>query len=573
MSDLSFSLVLNLFLFFALPFVTGYIAVKLRLPAVFGYIVGGIFLGWFLQVGPATKFLPEFATVGIILLLFTVGLELDISKLGRYRKFVVVGGVLQIVFTALVIFLFSLIFQFGFLPSVIIGLAFALSSTAVVAKLIQERGEEYSLLGSLIIGILLFQDLVAIPLMIIFASLTAQTEFFLVMKNVSLGLVKAILVFGLVYFFGKRIVPRVFEKLARTSRELLNLLTIVFIIMAVLVFSFLKLPATVAAFLSGVLIAQTTQHYHIFSQIRPLRDLFAILFFVFLGFQINFATIIFQLPLILLFTVILIVVKLVVVLVIFLFLKFHSRTGFSAGLLLAQVGEFAFIILHQTAGAQLIPAKTYAIALSVVLLSIAATPVLALRCDFIYFRIKQLIKHYLPALFNFLTTLDREPAHMHGLDMINHVVLCGFGRLGRYIGRGLSLVNIPYVAIDYNFHIVDYAKRQAVDIIYGDPTDIDVLDYVQTEKAAALISTLPDKFSQETVILHAKRLNANIKIFARVHEEEHQRRMKDLGAHTVIQPEFEAALSIVKKVLLNFNVPREQIIGKIKRLKLEHGMV
>lgn len=570
MTDFSSGFIFNLFLFLILPFICGYIAVKLRLPVIMGYIAGGIFLGIFLRDN--SHFLEQFAEIGIILLLFAVGLELDFKQIIRYRRFILTGGVAQIIVSSLAIFLLALLFRFNLTVSVIIGLAFTFSSTAVVAKLIQERGEEHSLLGSLIIGILLFQDVVALPLLIIFSSLTPGVGFWLIVKNVVVSLIKACVVFIFVYFAARRLVPMIFEKLAKTSRELLNLLTIVFIIISVLVFSLLRLPSTAAAFLSGVLIAQTMEHYHIFSQIRPLRDLFAILFFVFLGFQMHLSTVIFQMPLILLFTILLLTIKFIIVFVIFLRLRFHSRTAFAAGLMLSQVGEFAFIILHQNFDNKWILYNSYTVALTIVLLTIAVTPILYDSRDKLYLKLSRFIKKHNSSLFNFLTLRDREPAHMHALEISNHVIVCGMGRVGRYIGRALTLVGIPYVAIDYNYHTVDSVRKQGITMIYGDPTDIDVLDYAQTERAAALISTLPDKFSQETVILHAKRLNSRIKIFARVHEEGHQRRMKDLGAHIVVQPEFEAALAIIRKVLVNFNVPQDQIIGKIKRLKLEHGM-
>src|SRR3989344_7152993 len=282
MTDLSISTVGMLLLFLVLPFICGWVAVKLRLPTLVGYLVGGIFLGIFIHNQAGELLLSQLATIGVILLLFLVGLELDMSQFIRYKRFIIVAGFSQVGISALCIFLISLLFQFGFVQSLLIGFACALSSTAVVAKIIQERGEEHSLLGGMIIGIVLFQDIIAIPLLIIVSSLSATGSAWNTVVSVVISVGKLAIVFILMYFAGKKLVPFMFGRLAKTSRELLNLLTLIFILAAVMVFSFLKLPATVAAFLSGALIAQTLEHYHIFSQMRPIRDVFALLFFVFL---------------------------------------------------------------------------------------------------------------------------------------------------------------------------------------------------------------------------------------------------------------------------------------------------
>ena len=135
------------------------------------------------------------------------------------------------------------------------------------------------------------------------------------------------------------------------------------------------------------------------------------------------------------------------------------------------------------------------------------------------------------------------------------------------------MANIPFIAIDYNYQIVEKERKRGTNIIYGDPTDIDILNFAQCETASAIISAVPDAFSQEMIVLNAKMLNTRIKVLSRVGLEKQQRRLKDLGAEVVIQPEFEAALSIIRNILLGYNLSKKDIVGKIKRLKLEHGMV
>lgn len=573
MGEISLPVLFNFTVFLALPFICGYLAIRAKLPPIIGYILGGVILGVFFGKIVSEEFLSHFAGLGIILLLFTVGLEMNVDALKRFGRFAIFGGLMQVIITAMVLVVLSLLFGFSLVSSLFIGLPFALSSTTVVAKIIQDRGEESSLYGGLALGVLIFQDLAAIPLIIVASFLGDKGSVFQVIINLLLGTLKAGGVLLLMYILGKKLVPYFFSKTARASREILNLFTIFFIFAIVYIFSFMGVPASVAAFISGVLIGQTLEHYHIFSQIRPLRDLFAIFFFVYLGASIKVGLLYPLIFKIIAFSAILIAAKFAVVLVIFLFFRFHSRTSFSLALSLSQVGEFAFIILNVGVLNQLVSDEVYLFAATSMLLTIVTTPLLIANKDNLYLTIKKLVKKYIPTLAHYIShSIDCEPPHLQALPIKNHVVICGFGRVGSYIGRALSLADIPFVAVDYNFYAVEKAKRHGVNIIYGDPTNIEILDYAECESAVCLVSAVPEKFAQEMIILNAKRLNPKIMIFTRVEREGDQRRMKDLGAEVVVQPEFEAALSIIKKIFVELELPKEQIISKVKRLQLEYGM-
>lgn len=574
MGEISLPVLVHTVIFLAFPLVGGYLALRMKLPPIIGYILGGIALAAYLGEQLSEEFLSHIASIGIILLLFAVGLEARLSTLQRFGKFVIWGGLLQLAFTSVLIFILSSIFGFAVIESVFIAAAFALSSTAVVAKIIQDKGEEDSLIGGLSVGILVLQDLAVIPIIIIFSSLKEYDS-----GNINLlitlfwSLFRAFFVLGLVYVLGKIFVPVIFNKITKRSRELLNLFTIFFIFAVVFLFSSIGLSASIAAFIAGVLVGQTMQHYHIFSQIRPMRDIFAILFFAYLGANINIFAVFPQIIPILFFAVFVVIIKFLVLLIIFILLKFHSRTAFSLSVLLSQVGEFAFIILFIGKSQALVSEQVYLFAITASLLTIAVTPILIAKKDSMYKSINDYIFKKAPQLSHFIRTkFDRHPPHITALNLKNHVILCGFGTVGSYIGRALQMANIDFIAIDYDFYKVEQAKARGINIIYGDPTNIDILDYVECEKAAAIISAVPEKYAQEMIILNAKRLKRNITVFTRITMEGDQQRMKDLGAHVVIQPQFEAALAIVKKILLDFGVARDEILGKIKRLKIEHGM-
>jgi len=507
-------------------------------------------------------------------LVFTIGLETNFSSIRRFGKFVILGGLAQIIFSGIFILLVSLLFKFTLVESIFFGFAFALSSTAVVSKIIQEKGEEGSLMGGLTMGILIFQDLAFIPLLIILSSFGQNLTPVSLIINILLNALKASVVLIGVYYIGHRFIPFVFNKIARVSREILNLFIIFFIIVALSFFSFFGLSSLLAAFITGVLVGQTLEHYHIFSQIRPLRDLLMVVFFVFLGLTIQPLFVFSHLIPILTFTLLVIFIKITVVLTIFLFFKFHSRTAFSLAISLFQIGEDAFILIYQGFFNKSISTDNYYFGLTVVLLTLISTPFLILKKDEIYFYIRKFIKKHLSFLETFITyRFDREPPNIDVLPLKDHIIICGFGRVGRYIGRALMLANIPYIAIDYNFHTVENAKKEGINIIYGDPTEIDVLDYAECEHASVIVSAVAERFAQEMIIFNSKKLNPHIVIFTRVHRDSDQKRMKDIGVELVVQPEFEASLAIVRRILLWKGIDKDEIAKKIKRLKIEHGMV
>ncbi len=575
MGEISASLVFNFFIFLSLPFFFGVIAKKMNLPPLVGYIIGGLVYGSIFSSIPSSEAIKNFAYFGILLLLFTVGLETNFSRIFSFKRIILIGASLQILLSIIFIFLVSLIFKFSLLTSFLIGIALSSSSTTLVAKIIQDRGEESSFLGEIAMGILLFQDIAFIPFMIIFTSITDGKEitFLKLFVEIFISLVKSGIIITGLFYLGQKIIPYLFSRIAKGSRELFNLFIILFIFFITYLSLLLNIPTLIGVFIAGILLAQTLEHHHIFTQIRPMRDLLAVIFFVYIGTNIKIFSEIMVLPKIFLFTFLVVFVKALIILLIFLFLKFHTRTSFNLALYLFQIDEDAFILMSTALLNNLVSNEDYLFIITSVLITLIITPILIRKKDRLYKNIRGLIKKYLPFLENYISyKLDSDKSPIDELDLKNHVVICGYGRIGSYIGRSLMMANIPYIAIDYNRYIVEKAKKQGVNIIYGDPSDIDILDYAQVDEARVLILAVPERNIQEAIILNAKRLNKDIFIISRVHKQQDQIRMKDLGVNIIIQPEFEAALSIIKKIYLLHRLDKEEIVNKIKRLKIEHGI-
>lgn len=574
MVDIPAPVIFNFFLFLLLPFIFGIFSKKLRLSPLVGYIIGGLILGNILPAIGANEAIRSFAYFGIILLLFTVGLEINFNHIITFKRFIVVGGTLQLIISIVFIAALSLLFKFSLIEAVLIGIALSSSSTTLVAKIIQDRGEEHSFVGEIAMGVLMYQDIAFIPYLIIFTSITTKTLSIIpLIFSIILEIIESTVIIITLWYLGRRIIPPLFDNIAKLSRELLNLFIILFIFFIAYLSLIFKIPILIGVFVAGILVAVSQTHYHIFSQIRPLRDLLAVIFFVFIGTNVKLSLIVGLLSQIILFTLAVVVVKAVIILFIFLFFRFHTKTAFSLALYLFQIDEDAFILTTAAYGNGVISYNTYLFMITSVMLSLIITPILIREKEKIYQSIRHFIKKFLPVLENFIKyRIDRDLSPIDVLPLKNHVILCGYGRVGSLIGRSLLLANIPYLAIDYNFYIVEKARREGVNIIYGDPTDQDILDYAQVEEAKILILAFPERFSQETIILTARRLNPKIFIISRGHKEVDRSRMRDLGVNLVISPEFEASLSIIKKIYLWRQLPKEEIISKIKRLQLEYGL-
>jgi len=572
MSDLPFSLLVSISLFFVIPFIISIILSRyFRLSPFIGYILGGVIINLFFKSFFTSSLINQLSIIGLNLLIFSLGLQINFSQILRLGKFVIVGGLAQLILTITGVTILAQFFGFSLIQSLFFAAAFATASTAIVAKLIQERGEEGSLIGNFALGLLIFQDITFIPLFIILSSFIPNETIFQLIKQVFFNLIKATIILFFTYYFGTKIIPYIFNKISRVSRELLNLLSVIFILSVLTLFSFFGLSSVLASFVAGILLAKTVEHYHIFSEVRPIRDLLITVFFIFLGIFINPQIIVGHFFKIILFLITIYLLKILIVLIIFLRFRFHTRTAFSLALMLAGIGEDAFFFLYQGLFLKTIDTSTYNFALAVVVISFILTPILVNNRDRIYLLIRSLIRRHLSFLESYLQShFDREIPHIDVLPLKDHIILCGYGRVGSLVGRALLLANLPFIAIDYNYHVVEKARKSGVNIIYGDPTQIDVLDYAQCEKASILIAALPDQHSRETVIFHARKLNPQILIFARVHNDQDRIKMKNLGAHVVVQPELEASISIIKNVFYAQGRNKDEIKQTIKLLKGEH---
>ncbi len=574
MDSHSLSLISTLLLVFSAAIFGGATAKFTKQPLLLGYIAAGVLFGNLFPAITDQTFLKVIADTGVTLLLFTLGVEFSFHKLKRLMGSIGWAAVLQVLLCIFLFLLLTMFLGFAFLPAMVIAAAASLSSTAVVIKVLSERGELDTLPGEVMTAWLVIQDLAVIPIMILLpavvsATTTGDVSLPGLVSSLGVSALKAVFALGIIIFMGRRLVPQVLHKVAGMgSREIFILVTVGLVFLSALTTYALGLSAALGAFVAGLLIAETSQNHAIFAEVRPLRDLFAVIFFVTIGMGIPARYLAASAGLLATLTIAVIGIKWFVVMGLMRFLGYHRKTSFLVAVGLTQMSEFGFIIASQSLSLGAIGGEHATLLISLTFLTIlVSTPLLA-RGHGLYYSFHEWLGKYTPTLFH----TKKELADMkEELPFQGHVVLCGYGRVGKYIGRALELSGLPFVVVDYNSAAVASLKAKGIPVVYGDPADKDVLDFAQVDFARALIIAIPDLHTQEMVIAHAQTLNRKIKIICRTHHEEDQKRLKSLGVDAIVQPEFEAAISIVERLLPTFGVNEEEIAGKISRLKIEHG--
>ncbi|MEK9143237.1 MAG: cation:proton antiporter [Patescibacteria group bacterium] len=571
----NFSLITTFLLVFAAAIGGGTLARVFKQPTILGYIAAGVLIGNAAFGIIDHAMLRLIAEAGVTLLLFTLGVEFSFLRLKKVLRSILVPAVIQILITLGAFLGLSIGLGIALLPSLFMAAVFSLSSTAVVVKILSERGELETMPGEVATGWLVVQDIAVIPIMILLPTIvTVWQKPEMGVGGAMLSLLGSIMVagltIGLVVVLGKQGIPRLLKAAASVgSREILLITTVAIVFLSSIIFYTTGLSAALGAFIAGLIIAETSQNHAIFAEIRPLRDLFAVIFFVTLGMTVSLSMVVSFLPTILVFIVAIIIIKWIVVYGLVRMVGYHQKTAFLVGLSLTQVSEFGLVIAGVGMALGVLTADHYTILVAVTFGTLlVSTPLVAAGHE-VYYWFTKTFGIVTPKLIG-----DRDIV-LPGSEQYpieKHIVICGFGRVGKYVGRALEMAGVPFLVVDYNHQTVKLLRERGVNVVYGDPADRDVLDYAQVDLARAIIIAIPDRHTQELIIGHAQTLNRRIKIICRTHHEEDQARLKSLGVTTIIQPEFEAAVTIVERLLPEFGVSPEDVSGKISRLKIEHGM-
>jgi CPA2 family monovalent cation:H+ antiporter-2 len=528
----------------------------LRLPAMLGYLIVGMLigphaLGWIPET-PGTHHLAEF---GVVFLMFSIGLEFSLGKLRSMHRVVFGLGTAQVIATIVLVMLTSLFFGLDWRAGLALGGVLAMSSTAIVSKMLVERAELNMPHGQKIMGVLLFQDLAVVPLIIIIPALASTNGDLSVILGVAL--LKATLVLAALLLFGQRLLRPWFHLVARQkSSELFMLNVLLFTLGLAYVTELSGLSLALGAFVAGMLISETEYRYQVEEDIKPFRDVLLGLFFVTIGMMLDVANVIAGFGWVLLVLLILIPFKAAVVALLARAFSGDWGVAIRSGLGLAQAGEFGFVLLTLAGGVHILPDDVMQNVLAAMLISMLVAPFLIQHAEAIVRRIS-------PAEW-MNRAMQMHQIAVQSMGANEHIILCGYGRSGQALGRFLKQEGIPFVALELDSRNVRDALAAGETVVYGDASKREVLLAAGLMRAKVLVVTYADQHSALKILHHVKAVRPGLSVVVRTLDDTHVEALKRAGAAEVVAEVLEGSVMLASQALILSGVPLNRVIRRIQ---------
>ena len=535
---------------------------QLRLPVILGYLLVGALMGpHAMGLVPDSPYIDELAEFGIVLLMFTVGLEFSLPKLFALRFPVFVIGGLQVLFSILITTLVGKWFGIPTLSAIVIGSIAAMSSTAIVIKQMQDQLELYTPYGLNAIGVLLFQDLAVIPFIILIPSLATGAEEQNLALILALALLNGLVAIALIFTVGRWLLRPLFHLIAKTRAiELFTLTVLMVTLTSAWLTHTLGLSFALGAFLAGIMLAETEFRHQIEVEIRPFRDILLGLFFITIGMLTNMSTWHQTWIWILLMLIAIVVGKMILITVISRIVGNDTSTSLRTGLILAQGGEFGFALLTLAISHHVLPPDYGQVILAALIISIALSPIL------IYFN-KQIASIFLPKMIRKRDKLAQQEISETAKNFRHHVIICGYGRVGQHIARLLDRVKFPYVGIDLDSQLVQNATLAGDNVIYGDPTHPAILKKAGVDHAQVLVISFNDLRSTIKILSMVKHSHPHIPTLVRCRDEAELKQLREYGATEIIAELFEESLTLSHHLLHLINIPTNKVTALIQEVR------
>ena len=539
---------------------------KLKMPTILGFLLTGILAGpHALSLISNVADVEVLAEIGVILLLFTIGLEFSLSGLASIKKAVMIGGGLQVLFTTIAVWFLARQFGFSHPESVFLGFLFSLSSTAIVLKLLQSRGEIDSPHGRNILAVLIFQDIIVVPMMLFTPLLTGESQDLGYMLLI-LAL-KAIGVIGAVIILARYVVPKLLHLIARSKSKELFILSVVVICFAVAwMTASIGLSLALGAFLAGLIISESEYSHQAVGNILPFHEIFTSFFFVSIGMLLDTSFLIQNFGIVLLLVIATFLLKTLMASIAAYILNIPIRTVLMVGLGLAQVGEFSFILSGSGIESGILQAETYQYFLAVSILTMAATPFILNNSHNLT---NFILKTPVPKGFR-MRMARRELAGLGGKPrksvLKDHLIIVGFGINGRNLARAASKTGIPYVILDLNADTIAREKHN-FPIHYGDAVHAPVLEHFHIHQARVVVIAISDPVSTRRIIANIRSISNTVYIIVRTRYVQEMGQLIKLGANEVIPEEFETSVEIFTRVLSKYMVPRDEIENFVSEVR------
>lgn len=534
-----------------------YLLQRLKLPSILGFLFTGVIIGPHgLSLIKDIERVELISEIGVILLLFVIGMELSIKQLISLKKTVFIGGSLQVIFTILVT---SVIYYFLGKPlseAVFVGFLFSLSSTAIVLKILQEKGEITSPHGRNALAILIFQDIIVVPMMLLTPILSGKTDD--VWMSLGTLLVEIVLIGIFTFVMAKYVVPKFMHIIAKTRNKELFLLTIITICLVVAFLTAkIGLSLGLGAFLAGLIISESEYNHQATSIILPFRELFTSVFFISVGMLMNFIFFMEHIGIILLIVLVVLIIKTMVAAAAVAVLKHSPRTVILTAISLFQIGEFAFILSKVGVANGLLTAEINQYFLSISIVTMVLTPFILMSSE----KIADCLLKMQPIQKINIDSAKKLAAHIdkHQQRYENHLVIIGYGINGSNLAKAAQYGHIPYVAVELNAETVKKEKANGVPILYGDATQDHILQEINIIGAKAVVVAISDRMATRAIIKKIRMISQSVYLIVRSRFVKDTQELMDLGADEVIPEEFETSIQIFSLVLECFLVPENDI--------------
>ncbi len=535
---------------------------RLKISSVLGYLVAGMVIGpHVLKIITNPSEAQFLGALGVVSLLFTLGLDLPLQRLQSMKKYVFGLGIPQVILTGFLFTVFGLWAGLSKEAAVLVGGAFSLSSTAVVLQLLNDRQELATRFGRISFSVLLLQDLMVVLLLILATSLGLEGSNILL--ELSYAFLKAVLALGFIIGLGRFVFRPLYRAVATSGNpELFMGTTFLVVLGTSFVTDLSGLSMELGAFLAGILLAETEYRHQIEADIKPFRGLLLGVFFMAVGMGINVTILFEEFSLVLILLFLMVLIKFAVLFSLSRFNRLRVSTSFRVSFLLAGGGEFVFVIFSPSIAQQFLPPGFVDILFLVTALSMALTPLLAYlgRLSADKFHVPE--THFSPKSFPEETD-----------DLKNHIIIAGFGRVGQMLGEILNSRLVPFVALDIDMHCVTEGRKKGFPVFFGDAKNAEVLKAVGAENAKAIVITLNHVPPSVRAVMTVRRHFPDLPVCVRVKDHKHQDKLIDSGARLVVPETVEPTIQLATSVLHLMEIPTDEVEKVIDNFRRQHWLV
>ncbi len=526
----------------------GFIAQRLRLPLILGYILAGIAVGPYTGGYTVTETynIELLAEIGVALLLFALGIEFSLKKLQPVRRIALLGTPIQLLLSIALGYGIGRWLRWTSYESIWLGALISVSSTVVVLKTLAAQGTLDGLSGRIMIGMLIIQDLAVVPMIIILPELQ---QFDRGISALSLAIVRAALFLAAMIFGGTRLIPALLKRIAAGNSRELFIMSIMALGLGIGYTSYLVgLSFAFGAFVAGMVLSESEYSHQALSDIIPLRDVFGMLFFVSVGMLLDLPFLYHNLPTVLIMLGPVVAGKVIIFSAVTRIFQYQFATSLYVGFGAFQIGEFAFLLGRVGLRAQAIRPGTFSLILATAVITMMLTP--------LFLRIAPLI---IVRLGRRHPVQQADVSNMPETPLRDHIIICGYGRVGSFTAGVLSRLGFPLTVIEFEQNAVWRARAAGLPVIYGDAGSSVVLEAAGTSQARLMLVTVPAVIDTELVVKRARQLNPHLPIVARSAQLSQLEQLRALGVEDLVQPESEAALEIVRQALLHLDMPALEI--------------